>query len=88
MRCTSTTAKAARVAITRWCPAKYVEKLVVSLPAGSYKMDWIDPASGLVVGTETFTHSGGDRTLTAPQHSVDIALRTKRVQWVASSIVH
>jgi hypothetical protein len=52
---------------------------VVSLPAGSYKRDWIDPASGLVVGTETFTHSGGDRTLTAPQHSVDIALRIKRV---------
>ena len=60
-------------------PGKYVEKLVVSLPAGSYKMDWIDPASGSVVGTETFTHSGGDRTLTTPQHAVDIALRIKRV---------
>ena len=60
-------------------PGKYVEKLVVSLPAGSYKVDWIDPASGSVVGMETFTHSGGDRTLTTPQHSVDIALRIKRV---------
>jgi hypothetical protein len=60
-------------------PGAYVEKLVVSLPAGSYKMDWIDPASGSVVGTETLKHSGGNRTLTTPRHSVDIALRIKRI---------
>jgi len=59
-------------------PGSYVEKLVLDLPAGTYKADWVDPASGAVAGTETITHKGGKRTLTTPKHAVDIALRIKR----------
>jgi hypothetical protein len=55
-----------------------VERLVLDLPAGSYRADWIDPASGSVVETEAFTHQGGNRTLVTPKHAVDIALRIKR----------
>jgi hypothetical protein len=56
----------------------YTEKLVLKLPAGTYKADWVDPAAGSVVGTDTFSHKGGNRTFATPTHSVDIALRIKR----------
>jgi len=49
------------------------------LPGGAYKADWINPASGEVLSTETFTHQGGDRMFHTPQHAVDVALRGKRV---------
>ncbi len=58
-------------------PGKYIERLVLNLSAASYKADWIDPATGSVVGKETFTHQGGNRTFTTPEHSIDIALRIK-----------
>ena len=59
-------------------PGNYVDDLVLSLPGGRYQADWVDPATGSVVSTETFTHQGGDRLFTTPQHAVDIALRIKR----------
>jgi len=60
-------------------PGSYVEDLLLNLPGGAYKADWIDPASGEVLSTETFTHQGGDRMFHTPQHAVDVALRVKRV---------
>jgi hypothetical protein len=57
----------------------FVEDLLLDLPGGAYKVDWIDPASGEVLGTETFTHQGGDRMFHTPQHAVDVALRIKRI---------
>ena len=54
-------------------PGSYVEELVLSLPAGNYKADWVDPASGSVVRTETIAHKGGNRPFTTPTHAVDIA---------------
>jgi len=59
-------------------PGSYVEHLELELPGGTYKADWVDPASGTVVGSETFTHHGGNRMFTTPTHAVDIALRIKR----------
>lgn len=60
-------------------PGKYAETLVLNLPSGTYKADWIDPASGSSLGTLTFTHEGGKKDLVTPEHTVDIALRIKRV---------
>ena len=62
----------------RVTPGRYSEKLVLHLPAGSYKADWVAPATGSVVSTGTFMHQGGNRTFTTPKHSIDIALRIKR----------
>ncbi len=59
-------------------PGHYRETLALNLPAGAYKADWVDPASGSVVNSVTFTHQGGNQPLTAPEHAVDIALRIKR----------
>ncbi len=60
-------------------PGRYAETLVVDLPCGAYKAEWVDPASGSVLGAVTFAHQGGSRTLSTPEHAVDIALRIKRV---------
>ena len=56
----------------------YTEDLELDLPAGNYKAEWVDPASGSVLRSETFAHSGGRRTLATPTYSVDIALRIKQ----------
>jgi hypothetical protein len=60
-------------------PGNYVGKLVLDLPAGTYKVDWVDPATGSVVRAETLTHKGGKQRLITPRHMVDIALRIKRI---------
>lgn len=59
-------------------PGHYSETLVLDIPGGTYQADWVDPASGSVVSTVTFTHQGGNQNLTTPEHTVDIALRIKR----------
>ncbi len=59
-------------------PGNYEETLVVNLPPGNYKAEWIDPASGRIVGGESFSHEGETRNLKTPAYSVDIALRIMR----------
>jgi hypothetical protein len=58
-------------------PGNYQENLVVDLPAGNYKVDWVDPARGAIVATENLRHEGGYRVLFTPPYTVDIALRIK-----------
>ncbi len=60
-------------------PGKYQESLVLELPAGSYKADWVRPADGAVLSSEAFTHAGGKRSVATPKHTVDMALRIKTV---------
>jgi hypothetical protein len=60
-------------------PGHYHLTLVLDLPGGAYKADWVDPASGSVLSAVTFTHQGGNQDLTSPEFNVDIALRIKRV---------
>jgi hypothetical protein len=60
-------------------PGNYLETLVLNLPGNMYTADWVDAASGSVLDTVKFTHQGGDHPFITPRHSVDIALRIKRV---------
>jgi len=60
-------------------PGHYQETFVVALPAGTYREDWVDPASGSVISSATFAHQGGRKELDTPEHTVDIALRIRRV---------
>ena len=53
-------------------------ELVLDLPAGDYKAEWINTKSGNVDRTEAFSHTGGRRTLSSPAYAEDIALRLKR----------
>jgi hypothetical protein len=59
-------------------PGNYRESLVLDLPAGNYRVDWVDPAQGSVIRSENVNHAGGTRTLATPPYHVDIALRILR----------
>jgi hypothetical protein len=59
-------------------PGAYEEKLTLDLPAGAYQADWVDPASGTVLASESFAHPGAHRTVSTPRHAIDVALRIKR----------
>lgn len=47
----------------------------VSMPAGTYRADWVNTKTGATDATQTFTHTGGNRSLSSPTYSEDIALR-------------
>jgi hypothetical protein len=53
-------------------------ELSLELPADDYSAEWVNPRTGRVEKAETFRHEGGERTLTSPTYSEDIALRVKR----------
>ena len=49
--------------------------LSVDLPGGTYKLEWMDPTTGISVKKETLKHKGGNVSITSPAYSYDIALR-------------
>jgi hypothetical protein len=52
--------------------------VLVDVQAGSYLADWINPKTGAVDKSQTFSHSGGSRLLGSPLFSEDLALRIRR----------
>ncbi len=52
---------------------------VVSLSKGAYRAEWVNTKTGKVDKKETFQHTGGNRTLSSPKYTDDIALGIKRV---------
>jgi hypothetical protein len=58
-------------------PGEYREDLVVSLSAGHYRADWINPATGSMLGSVDIAHEGGHRMLPTPMYKVDIPLQVK-----------
>jgi hypothetical protein len=60
-------------------PGHYHETLILDIAGGTYREDWIDPASGSVITSRTFTHQGGKKEFRTPEHTLDIALRVKRI---------
>jgi hypothetical protein len=61
-------------------PGKYQENLILVIPEGKYRAEWIDPAGGQILRSDVFSHGGGNCTLKTPEYSVDMALRIKNVQ--------
>jgi hypothetical protein len=49
--------------------------LVVELPAGWYRAEWVNPRTGAIDKAAEFDHKGGQTTLTSPRYDEDIALR-------------
>ncbi|RAP74706.1 hypothetical protein [Paenibacillus montanisoli] len=56
--------------------------LQLDVPAGTYRAEWVDPASGTVVASELYEHegSGGLLAVASPVYKVDIALSVKRIE--------
>jgi hypothetical protein len=61
-------------------PGNYQERLAVNMPEGSYRAEWIDPAGGTIIESQTIQAKDGPCRLTTPRYTVDVALRMKRVQ--------
>jgi hypothetical protein len=54
-------------------------KLIVELPKGIYRVEWVDTKTGKVDKTETFQHDNGNRTLSSSKYVDDIALRIRLI---------
>ena len=50
-------------------------ELVLDLPAGNYRAEWINTKTGEVDQAESISHAGGNRTFSSPVYPEDIALR-------------
>ena len=61
-------------------PGLYSETMVLDIPGGTYQGDWVNPASGLVISSVTFTHQGGQKELDTPPYTLDMALRIRRTR--------
>jgi hypothetical protein len=59
-------------------PGSYREDLILNLPAGAYRAEWVNPESGSIISSGKFTHGGGSRKISTPNYAIDIALRIKR----------
>ncbi len=60
-------------------PGKYRENLIFAFESGNYSAEWIDPATGVIIGNELIIHKGGTRIISTPEYAIDIALRMKRI---------
>jgi hypothetical protein len=47
----------------------------LSLPAGEYSVEWMDPATGAYTKKESLHHKGGNVTIASPPFDFDVALR-------------
>ncbi|MGC8832911.1 MAG: hypothetical protein ACP5R4_02565 [Armatimonadota bacterium] len=52
--------------------------LVVDLPKGTYRVEWLNTRTGKIEKSEKLQHAGGNATLPSPEYSEDIALRIIR----------
>jgi hypothetical protein len=56
-------------------PGKYQEQICLRIAPGSYRAEWVNPATGEGIASENFEHSGGPREFLTPLYAIDIALR-------------
>lgn len=62
-------------------PGNYQEKIVFNIVSGTYNAAWIDPATGNVLHTISFTHDGGNIILNTPIYKIDIALKIHSLKY-------
>ncbi|MGQ9524156.1 MAG: hypothetical protein ACUVTZ_04865 [Armatimonadota bacterium] len=54
--------------------------LVLDLPAGRYRAEWVNTLTGRVEKTDVINHQGGSAKLSSPSYSEDIALKIVRTR--------
>lgn len=59
-------------------PSNYNDTLVInSVPAGKYRIEWIEPSSGIVKESRTIKWDGGNLRMTSPSYMLDMAMKMK-----------
>jgi hypothetical protein len=53
-------------------------QLSLQLPSGRYKLDWLNPVTGVYISKDKMVHKGGMARVTVPENTFDIALRIVR----------
>jgi len=53
--------------------------LVLGLPAGGYRCEWMDVKTGKTIQSRKLTHKDGDATVKSPEFANDVALRLKAI---------
>jgi hypothetical protein len=57
----------------------FTDTVRVNVPEGRYKIDWINPVSGFVVGTDSQDSNGALLVLTTPKYFIDLVLRIRGI---------
>ncbi|HVN21702.1 MAG TPA: cellulase family glycosylhydrolase [Dongiaceae bacterium] len=57
----------------------FTDSLSIDVPRGTYKIEWINPASGALIQSSSQHCNGGNCILETPRYFFDIALRMRRV---------
>jgi hypothetical protein len=52
--------------------------LALSLPAGNWHARWWNPQTGKIDKSEEFSHAGGERMVSSPEYTMDVALELRR----------
>jgi hypothetical protein len=52
-------------------------QISLDLPAGRYRVEWVDPKTGRVANGEALEHPGGRKSLTAPAFDEGVALAVR-----------
>jgi hypothetical protein len=60
-------------------PGEYALSVIMALPDGCYRSDWIEPETDKVLASSEFTHHGPSRIVDSPVFNIDIALRIRRI---------
>jgi hypothetical protein len=53
-------------------------KMLVQLPEGEYKADWVSPLTGSILKSDEWKQAAGDYELVTPEFDNDVALRIRR----------
>ena len=57
-------------------PGRYRDQITLTaVPAGHYRLEWIEPTTGQVLKSDLVNVSGGDLVLSTPSYTLDIAMR-------------
>jgi hypothetical protein len=57
--------------------ASRTAEIRLDLPAGRYRIEWVEPATGAPLRQENLEHAGGRKSLTTPAFDEDIALAVR-----------
>ena len=60
-------------------PGQYRDQITLAaVPAGRYRLEWIEPTTGQLLKSDIVNVSGGDLVLSTPSYTLDIAMRMVR----------
>jgi hypothetical protein len=57
----------------------FTDTIKINVPQGKYKIDWINPVSGFIIGSDKQEINGGELILATPRYFTDLVLRLKGV---------